>query len=603
MIPTLSFWSKAAFALAPAALALSSSALQLSAQCVQPSGVPVVLFPLSPIWTLADEGRTAPLPLGFAFPIGGNTYSHVSIETNGVVYLTNGGAPVGATIAGTQSMDGGPGGSPRIAVCWSDLDGVNPNSTILMDSSVPGECKVTWYDVNEYGQTSGFTFQVVLRTTGEVALAMPPGLQMVTHSHVVGVSAGNGVTGGAADLSTGPTSTTPYLHQSFSYSTPFDLDNRTTTFSPNGGGYAVSTTCVGAPVAHHAPYGAGCYQVTASFYEYSGYLSDLGGSGMTLQFTPSGYDVVPATTSYQAVPPTATVLPFVDDDEVAVPLGGTFVHPGGSTTTLVVCSNGFVSSGFGNGVGHQPRIAEFLSRPAAMWCGSWHDYLPAAGGSVTFHQTGSLVCFTWADVFSFGAPVFVPRDSFQMQFDLATGDVHVVWITLAGFGNSYLMGYAPAGPLADPGVTDLSVAIPATFHVPATEVRRLTLRALQAPISTPSAGSGVLYTTDDMPEFAPGVYLGMLAFSGSQVTAPGFDLGTIGAPGCAAFVGSLDVTFLLFGATPSQTETVYIPPGVPIGTTVYSQSIALFPPGALANGQNPLGIVTSNGLSSFVSIQ
>ena len=587
-----------------AALACLAASLHLSAQCVQPSGAPVVLAPLSPLWTTADEGRSAPLPLGFAFPIGGSGYTHVSIESNGVVYLTNGGLPIGATIAGNQWMDGGVGGSPRIAVCWADLDAVSPVATILMDNSVPGECKITWYDVVEYGETAGYTFQLVLRSTGEVGIATPPGLQMVHHSCFVGVSAGNGVLGGYADLSTGPTSTTPYLYQSFGTTPPFDLDNRTTTFSPNGNGYSVSTTCVGAPVAYHASYGDGCYRVTSSFRELvAAPYVDLSGTGMTLQFTPTGYDVMPATTSYLVPPPTATVLPLLDDDEVVVPLSGAFAFPGGSTTSLVVCSNGFVSSATGNGVGWIPRVSEFLAGSAARWCGAWHDYVPAFGGSVKFHQVGTRACVTWDDVVSWNAPPLVPRDTLQIQFDLATGDVHVHWVTLAGFGSNYLMGFAPAGQLSDPGNSDLSVAVPATFHLPPTELLPLSLSAAQAPVSTPSAGSGVFYTTANMPEFAPGTYLGMLIFSGSQMPAPGIDLGALGAPGCAVFLGSLDITFLLFGATAALTETVYIPPGVPVGTTLYSQSIALFPPGSLVNGENAFGMVTSNGLLSFVSIQ
>lgn len=580
------------------ALLLVGGATPLVAQCVNPSGTQVYLSALYPGIPAADEGLSAPMPLGFAFPIGGSTYTHVSVESNGVLYLTNGGAPVGMGSNGQVWMAGGPGGSPRIAALWMDLEGQSPTWIVRMDSSVPGQVQISWVDVNEYLHPGPFTFQATIHSNGVVDVSLPPYLLVQGYAAGVGIGAGNGLFATASDLSTGPTSTQPILYEEFAPTV--DIENRTTTFTPNGNGYTASTTCTGVPIASCTPYGAGCYPVTAGFYElFAAGTFDLAGTGMTMQVVPNGYRVGPAATSFVPPPASATVLPLGDDDEITVPITGAFPYPGGATTALTVCSNGFVSALPGNGVSFQPSLTTFLSRPQPCWSVAWHDFDPTAGGQITFHEAGGIAYVTWDAVFSYGTTV---PETVQAQFDTATGAVHVLWMTGTGGGNGYLVGWDSPPPHGNPGGTDLSAMIPTVFAVAGADELPLSLTTLGVPMSTPSAGSAVQFTTDRMPEFAPGVYLGLLIFSGVQVPAPGLDLGFLGAGGCSALLGSLDVTFTLFGATPFQIESVPIPPGVPIGTMLFAQSIAVFPPGNLGNGQNPAGMVTSNGVALFVSV-
>ena len=44
-----------------------------------------------------------------------------------------------------------------------------------------------------------------------------------------------------------------------------------------------------------------------------------------------------------------------------------------------------------------------------------------------------------------------------------------------------------------------------------------------------------------------------------------------------------------------------MPAGVPSGVVIYAQAAALVVPGSLPNGLNTAGLVTSNGLRTYVS--
>ena len=587
----------------PCLVAAALSAAALPAQCLTVSGSPVTLLPTTTLYPVDDEGRSAPIPLGFAFPIGAGTYTHVSIESNGVVYLTNGAVPTGTSLYGSQDMGGQVGDSPRLAGCWSDLEGVGAGWGIFMDTSVPGLCKITWQNVNEYFiPLSVFTAQLTLSASGVVDFTLSAGITVSGFQITVGASEANGIVAASSDLSTGPTTTTPVLYEDFVLPNAVDISNLTTTFVPSGAGYLAVTTCTGPPPATHTSYGSGCYSVAGSFYElFPASTFDLGGSSMSLLAAGNGYVALPAITTFVPPPASATALTLGDDTDTPVTLTGTFPYPGGATSTLVVCSNGFVSAGLGNSTSYVPDIQEHLNSSQPCWRGAWHDLYPlGASGLVKFHQTGSIAYVTWDGVYSYGTTT---PETFQMQFDLATGSVHVIWVTISGQGNDYLVGYAPAGPAIDPGSTDISAALPTAFSIGGLDLLPLTLSASPTPVSTPTAGTVVTYTTDNMRELAPGLCVGITIFSVGAVPAPGLDLGFLGAPGCAALVQSLDMTMAMVGLSTTQSVTLSIPPGVPLGSTYHVQSTSLFPPNSLPNGQNAFGILTSNGITSFVSLQ
>ncbi|MCK5943702.1 MAG: hypothetical protein KAI24_17090, partial [Planctomycetes bacterium] len=101
-------------------------------------------------------------------------------------------------------------------------------------------------------------------------------------------------------------------------------------------------------------------------------------------------------------------------------------------------------------------------------------------------------------------------------------------------------------------------------------------------------------------EYVPGVTIGMLVLSVTQAN-PGLPLGFLGAPGCDAYVGTLDLTNTLIGAGPVLSSSFALPSGVPAGFELYAQAVNLVAPNSLPNGQNAFGITTSNGVRSFVS--
>ena len=119
---------------------------------------------------------------------------------------------------------------------------------------------------------------------------------------------------------------------------------------------------------------------------------------------------------------------------------------------------------------------------------------------------------------------------------------------------------------------------------------------------TIGAGDGALvtYTIDAMPALSPGTYAGFTIVS-LVPNLGGTPLASMGMPGCSQYLGTFDLFLFCIGSTPSLTTTLSLPAGLPGGTTLFAQAIALFPPNSLPNGMNPFGAVTSNAIASFVN--
>ncbi len=344
-------------------------------------------------------------------------------------------------------------------------------------------------------------------------------------------------------------------------------------------------------IATRTPYGNGCYQRYGSFYEFFATSSgfDLSNTGITMLPNGSGYVVLPGITSYVAPTAAATTLTLADDGETAVALSSPFAYPGGSTTSLTVCSNGYVSVANGNGVTWTPSIATFLGAPQTAWR-NWHDHNPTAAGSgqVKFEQAGGIAYVTWDGVYDYlagGGQTAANANTFQFQFDTATGMVHLVFQTISALGNARLVGYSVAGPSLDPGNADLSVAVPATFQVAAGDTAPLALAASARPL---------LGTTIDLVTANPSnPNLGVNFLSLARIPAPGVDLGVLGAPGCAALIDASAAIGNVIGNVGPTSMSIALPiPNVTAleGMAIYSQSVWL---DATAN---VFGMLTSNGV-------
>lgn len=582
-----------------------------------------------------DDVAFDPQFLGFSFPMAGNlaTYDSCQVSENGIMFLTNGGAPTnGPTGPGLAYqplnvfLGDAPGDDPRIAPLFSDLwSQPAQGGGVFYNDTIPGKFVVTWHNMIEwFATTTGgtpqvFSFQVQLFDTGEIQI-FHDGRYTGTVDNVnamtprTGISEANGVVDpGATDLSAGAgTNLTSFvMYEEWPLGGVFDLNNTNNQFINAGTGYVqLAGPC--AP-AYHANYGSGCYDISDSFYEL---LPDASTApavldGNSVVFTPTGTDYLVQWGGASYVTPVAsTSLGLGDDAEVAQALSVPFPSPIGPIPALFVSSNGAVSLGTNvYGAGYQQIPADMLAE-SVMGFYAHHDYNPTEVGSgqVTyFEQTTAgetTAYFTWEGVESYSVPVALNPSTMQFQFNLTTGTVAIVFDQMDGdpssnFGSGHLIGWSPGGPSNDGGSLDLATALP-ILTADLANVNSLALSASGAPISTATSGATVTYTTDEMLEFAPGVYIGLNILSVNQVAA-GLDLGFLGAPGCSAFVQTIDVSQAMVGGTSSQSVMLALPVGLPTGLTIFSQSICLIQPNSLPNGLNDFGMTVSNGVLTYVS--
>lgn len=360
-------------------------------------------------------------------------------------------------------------------------------------------------------------------------------------------------------------------------------------------------------------YGTGCYTVNGSAYQEwtdnatpsAAAAASAALTGRSLKFLPSGsgYLMLPGNaTGYIAPTPAATVVTLADDTENTVTLGAPFNYPGGSTSTLFVHANGYVSVGSNNtlpgGFNDIPEIPQMLNAPETAWW-SWHDYNPAEAGSgqVKFEQIGAVACITWDGVESYPTTAVNPS-TLQFQFDLASGEVTIVWVTIeaqggTGFlqGSDHIIGFSPGG--ASPATGQFNIATLTTQVLTVPERFPLGLGTTSKPL----LGTTVSLDTTS----PPNIGLGVNFLSTVQIPAPGLDLAILGAPGCAALadvgagLGNAISNLGLPGVTLQSSLALPNNPAL-AGVRIYSQSAWL---DAAANA---LGVVTSNAVELVLGI-
>jgi hypothetical protein len=359
----------------------------------------------------------------------------------------------------------------------------------------------------------------------------------------------------------------------------------TGTFSLNVNGPAGSGN---GTIATTGRYGVGCYSRTASFYEdfQTAPAFDLSGQSFSMLNTGAGYVVLPGISPWIAPSASATPLPLLDDSDTTVPLLIPFPAAGGVATSLQVCSNGFVSTGPNNGVAFNPDVASMLSNADnGFYC--WHDFNPSIAGSgqVLFEQVGAMAVVTWNGVWDYGGTSAADANTFQMQFDCASGTVSMVWQTMSALGGSgFLVGYSPGGSSIDPGSVDISTSLGGSIQLSTNDVLPLSMQTSARPIT----GTTFQLVTTNVPAGAP-IGATMLSF---QPYNPGVDLGFLGAPGCAQYLNPwASVTSII--TTAGTFSTPLSIPSDPsyVGLILSGQSAALVP------GANALGALTSNGLT------
>lgn len=544
---------------------------------------------------LSDETMSAAQPLGFAFAYGGVAYTSIQVGDNGYVSL---GASGGVAYWGPSPTRLSSDPFASIRPLWIDLDPGAAGSGGVWFRAVPAQgtdpayAVITWDRVFDYGGSTPHSFQLVLVDGGMVRVDYGDDLIAVPSASpwLIGASPGNNAAQNAVSFASLPvlTSGVAVLHESGAG--PVAYAGRTLDWIPDGlGGYVVVQN-LSCPKA--SSYGAGCVARYASFYEHftATPAIDLANSAFRLIPSNGGYVVVPSASAFVAPSAAATNLNLTDDSEVTVALAAPFAYPGGVTSSLNVCSNGYVSvQSNGAATDYTPTPAEFLNWPYATWA-VWRDMIPNAAGNVWFEQAGGVAYVTWLGVVGYvGTAAGSTPSTFQLQFDLAGGNVDFVFqgmdtVSVSGWsgGEGWLVGFSPAGASSDPGSIDLGVAMPAGIPVAAADQLPVRIRA-SAP---PAIGTSISLDTLDAPAGAP---FGVVALGFTKYD-PGVPLAGIGMAGCFGYNdAAVMLSFVISGGVGSLPITIPNAPGI----TFEAQSV-VFAPGA---GLTALDLVASGGLS------
>ena len=334
-------------------------------------------------------------------------------------------------------------------------------------------------------------------------------------------------------------------------------------------------------LASATPYGAGCNDTALSFYENLGVqlwdLSGTAGSPNSVRMTPTGagYVVTPGSNAWFT--PTSADLALGDDAlSAAQPLGFSFPYPGGITTDILVCSNGFAwldtAQTAATFAGNPTRLLGEAPRLAPLW----HDMNPTTGGTVHFDvdPSGTAAYVTWLAVPRFG--VAASLNTCQLAL-FADGSVEYRYeVCDVGPG---LVGFSIGGGANDPGNTDISAAIP------------FTTVADQYPLTLANTNRPKINSTFNVEvrNIVPSAVIAGVNF-GFGPQSPGLDLAFIGAPTCELNAQiALSVPLTISGATTPISLTI---PNDPTLNNVhlYAQAFTVAP------GVNQGGIVLSNGL-------
>ncbi|MEO6597876.1 MAG: hypothetical protein ABIP94_24300 [Planctomycetota bacterium] len=414
-------------------------------------------------------------------------------------------------------------------------------------------------------------------TNNAAPLALVP---MQDNTGGVTVVRGRGITTATPAALTGTASTTPLL---------VGLE-----FSGSGG-YSTLVP------AKNEFYGAACGGSPSSFYQafLMGQPFDLQ-AGLTMTPDNAAAPNTYAVTSGAPAPDTTkvgvTALSIADDALVTYPMGFTFAFPGGSTSTILPCTNGFIwldptmtSSDFSAQIGDLlGSLANWGARLSPCWhdfnCGRNTGLNPLAGLHAVTDTTGGAgnnVCYvTWWDIGEFnvvsGTGIFghtvwtmqcvLYEATGVVQFrygpmppvcsgSLATAGSHP---SIVGFSRGRIGG-SLGTPSVDPQSRDLSHEIPFT-----TAIEGSSGNIGQIAVATPNAG-GAQYGG----RFFPGQVVTWNAVNIPAGALCGVQLLDVGGsmPGLSPLAGSIASGCVLSTTTNATIwEVTFFPPSTVVGT-------------------------------------
>jgi hypothetical protein len=389
-------------------------------------------------------------------------------------------------------------------------------------------------------------------------------------------------------------------------------------------------------------YGAACGGAPSTFYQAFQHLQrfDLANSTLTLTpdnvAAPNVYTVSAGGGAYDPTKVNATPSSTLDDALFTHALGFTFNYPGGSTTSVLAGTNGFVwLDSTMTDTDFTPTVAEWLgnttaaprtARLAAYWAdlnaGRNTVSHPNSGLHVLTDTSGgpgnAIAYVTW---FNVGRANTLAANGghavIEMQMALfeATGVVEFRygnWPAVEGSGASgvsitgFTRGQIAGVNSVDPQSRDLSVELPFTTAVEGTtsNIGLVPVQATQVPPSVPGRmfpGASITWNAVNVPA---GALLGAQLVD-LAANAPGLQVPGITAPGCmlSTSTGALiHEVFVLPTATATGTVPFVLPTGYNpalLGIDVFAQWILL---GGLAGGPN-LITGASNSWKHTVGLQ
>ncbi|MEY4674474.1 MAG: hypothetical protein RL148_2258 [Planctomycetota bacterium] len=343
----------------------------------------------------------------------------------------------------------------------------------------------------------------------------------------------------------------------------------------------------GSTAASASAYGIGCYTRYASYFEsFPGTGFDLGGTAtvtnaLVMTRSGSGYQVTRNTAAAWRAPTAANLALGDDALSAALTLPFTFSYPGGSTTQVRICSNGYVwLNGTSTVADFTPTVGELVG-DAARIAPLWMDLNPAAGGTVHFDvdAANGVVYCTWLGVVAYGT-----TNAQNVQVALrSNGGVEMRWRACNPTAEA-LVGWSPGSGAALPSARDLTASVP---FATATDSLGLGLRALNRPV----LGTTFQMAVENIPA---GSSFGVV-FLGFTKPTPAVDLTGIGMPGCFRYCSQESQAGQLVSGT-SFTYSLALPNNTAFrGLVLYSQAATLTP------GLNALGALSSNGMELLVN--
>jgi len=364
---------------------------------------------------------------------------------------------------------------------------------------------------------------------------------------------------------------------------PINTGATTMATRPVGGGG-------GGTVASATSYGTGCYTRYASFAQtFAASTIDLAGTATVanvISMQPlagnTGYTVQAGANAWYT--PVAANLALADDAlSAALTLPFSFPFPGGSTTQVRMCSNGFVwLNGTSTAAEYQPTAA-LLVGAASRLAPIWMDLNPTAGGTCHFDVApgNAAVYLTWNAVPHYGSTA---GNSVQVAL-FPTGAVEYRYRALGSQTAACVVGWGRNGS-AVPPERDLSAAnLP--FQV-SSDLAGLTFTGVNRPL----LGATQQCTLTNVPNPTASVGLVLLGMSGIPA---GQDLVAIGAPGCFL---SIDVAGSWAGVAASDGSCAF-PFTLPNTPTAIGAWLR-FQAAAFDANANALGLVTSQAQKAQV---